>query len=199
MRKRLIEDDGFRNISLSLALTLTLLVISGGLCQTAARPDKWARRVPSSELKNWYQIDGDVYRSEQPNRKGFQEIRDHGIKTVVNLRSMHSDDSKAKGLGLVLVRVPMTAAGFEETDIVSALKAIKEAPKPVLFHCQHGADRAGVVAAMYRVVFQGWTKDEAIAELMEGGFGFHKQYRNIPEFIRNADIDKIESLLGFSK
>jgi hypothetical protein len=44
---------------------------------------------------------------------------------------------------------------------------------------------------MYRVVFLGWSKDEAIDELMNGGYGYHSLYTNIPEFIREADIDKI--------
>jgi tyrosine-protein phosphatase SIW14 len=141
-------------------------------------------------------LDEDVYRSEQPNRKGFEEIRDHGIRTVLNLRSSHSDDQAAAGFGLNLVRVPMRAGRFSEDDIVAALKAIKDSPKPVLIHCQHGADRAGVVSAMFRIVFQGWSKDEAIAELLGGGFGFHVQYKNIPKFIRDVDVDGIKKKLG---
>lgn len=160
------------------------------------RPAAWAERVPSKHLTNWYKLDDDVYRSEQPNRRGFGEVRDRGIKTVLNLRSAHADDAKAEGLGLVLVRVPMTAGGFTEADVVAALGAIQSALKPVLIHCQQGADRAGVVSAMYRIVFQGWTKEEAIAELRGGGFSFHRQYTNIPRFIREADIEKVKRELG---
>ena len=188
-----------RSRGIARAGLISFLVLSASLCQKAPRieprPGTWAEQVPSQALKNWYKLDDDVYRSEQPNRKGFEEIRDQGIKTVLNLRSSHSDDKKAEGLGLILVRVPMRAGGFSEDDIVSALKAIKSSPKPVLIHCQHGADRAGVVSAMYRIVFQGWSKEDALAELLGGGFGFHTQYKNIPEFIREVDVDMLRKKL----
>jgi protein tyrosine phosphatase (PTP) superfamily phosphohydrolase (DUF442 family) len=184
------------------AVLIAAIVLSAGSFQTAppdpSRSAAWAQRVPSQYLKNWHTLGGDVYRSEQPGRKGFIEIRDRGIKTVLNLRSRHKDDAKAEGLGLILVRVPMTAGGFSEADLVAALKAIRNAAKPVLIHCRHGADRSGVVSAMYRVVFQGWSKKEAIAELRDGGFRFHRRYKNIPAFIREADVDKIKRELGLA-
>ena len=57
---------------------------------------------------------------------------------------------------------------------------------PLLVHCQHGADRTGTMCAMYRIVKQGWSADEAIKELEEGGYGFHSMWINIPRFIRKA-------------
>ncbi len=44
---------------------------------------------------------------------------------------------------------------------------------------------------MYRIVFQGWSKDAGIDELMHGGYGYHSLYKNVPEFIRQADIEVI--------
>jgi protein tyrosine phosphatase (PTP) superfamily phosphohydrolase (DUF442 family) len=179
---------------------LSFLVLASCFCRTSPpvvqRPAAWAQPVPSKALDNWYKLDEDVYRSEQPNREGFVEIRDHGIKSVLNLRGHHSDEDAAAGLGLVLINVPMSAGGFTEADIVAALKAIESAPKPVVLHCQHGSDRAGVVSAMYRIVFQGWSKEDALAELLGGGFGFHLQYDNIPRFIREVDIGRIKTEMG---
>nr|WP_246217361.1 tyrosine-protein phosphatase [Paraburkholderia panacisoli] len=39
----------------------------------------------------------------------------------------------------------------------------------LLIHCQHGADRTGFVSALYRVLFQSWTKQQAEDELLYGG------------------------------
>lgn len=175
-----------------LAAPFVFAALGGGRSSAQTpRPDHWARPVPSDSLKNWYQLDEDVYRSEQPTRRGFVEIRDRGIRTIVNLRNRHSDAKLAEGLGFHLVEVPMAAPFLKTRHLVAALKAIREAPKPVLFHCQQGADRAGAVAAMYRIVFQGWTKEAALEELKKGGFGFHWYYWNIPRLIRRADVDKI--------
>lgn len=181
--------------TLALALLLPLIVLGGCRSKAGPRRASWAQPLPSATLTNWYQVDAGVYRSEQPTRKGFEEIRAKGIKTIINLRDHHSDGTLVWGLGFELAEVPMTAWHFSEDDIVKALKAIQAAPKPVLVHCQWGADRVGVVMAMYRIVFQGWTKDEALAEMKEGGFGFHPYYFNIPVFIKRADIAKIKDRL----
>jgi hypothetical protein len=69
---------------------------------------------------------------------------------------------------------------------------------PVLVHCQHGADRTGTMCAIYRVAVQGWTKEEAIREMAEGGFGFHRACSNLATWINAVDIDKIKRKAGIS-
>jgi len=180
----------------ALGLILPVLILVGSASKARPRPATWAQRVPSSTLENWYQLDADVYRSEQPSRKGFEEIRAKGIKTIIDLRDKHSDAPLVEGLGFELVYVPMTAGGFSGADIVKALRAILSATKPVLVHCQYGADRTGVVMAMYRIVVQGWTKMEALAEMKRGGYGFHGLwYPNIPEFIENVNVAEFKERL----
>jgi hypothetical protein len=49
------------------------------------------------------------------------------------------------------------------------------------------------MCAVYRISVQGWTKERAIAEMTEGGFGFHAGFRNLAEFIRNLDIEKVKA------
>ena len=44
---------------------------------------------------------------------------------------------------------------------------------PFFVHCQHGSDRTGVCIAAYRIVVQGWTKQDAIREMTGGNYGFH--------------------------
>jgi protein tyrosine phosphatase (PTP) superfamily phosphohydrolase (DUF442 family) len=49
---------------------------------------------------NFAQISPVLYRGAQPTAEGFKELKKMGIKTVVNLRSMHTDRRKIKGCGL---------------------------------------------------------------------------------------------------
>jgi len=42
---------------------------------------------------------------------------------------------------------------------------------PVLFHCKAGLHRTGLLAAVYRMEYQGWTHFEAYRELKAHGFG----------------------------
>ena len=70
---------------------------------------------------------------------------------------------------------------------------------PVLVHCQHGADRTGSMIAVYRVIVQGWSKDDAIREMKEGGYGFHRIWGNLPEWIENLDIDGVRREVGIEQ
>lgn len=192
-----------RKIATASGIALVAFLVAGGgvLAGHAAvgqnaRPDAWAQPVASAALGNLYKVDDGLYRSRQPDRQGFEEARRKGIRTVINLRSSHTDAKLVDGLGLKLIEIPMNAWDLDEGRILAALRAIQTSPKPVLIHCEHGADRAGVVSAAYRVVVQGWSKDEAVAELKKGGFGFHRIYLNIPAFIKNLDVAKFRARLA---
>jgi protein tyrosine/serine phosphatase len=41
----------------------------------------------------------------------------------------------------------------------------------VLIHCKAGLHRTGVLSAVYRMEYQGWTRAQAYAELKAHGFG----------------------------
>ncbi len=155
------------------------------------RPETWASPVPSERIRNFYRLDDRVYRSEQPDKKGFEELKAIGIKSVLSLREFHSDDD-GKDSGLSLYHVRMEAGDITIEQTIEALRIIRNAEGPILIHCWHGSDRTGLVSALYRIVFQGWPREDAIDELMHGGYGYHAMYKNIPEFIRQVDIEKMK-------
>jgi protein tyrosine/serine phosphatase len=163
---------------------------SAASATVAGRPEAWATPVSSEHLKNFYKIDDRLYRSAQPDKKGFQELKTLGIRNVLSFRDYHSDE-EGKDLGLNLYRVKMEAGNVKAEKVIEALRIIRNSEGPVLIHCWHGSDRTGLIGAMYRIVFLGWSKDEAIDELMHGGYGYHSLYKNIPEFVRQADIEEI--------
>lgn len=173
--------------SLFLILIFTFLILT----LFAQEPKVEKIILENSKLENLYRIDKNVYRSEQPNSKYFKELEKIGIKEVLNLRKYYSDKSKTKHTIIKAQHIRIKASEINENDIIEALKIIKNSEGSVLFHCYFGADRTGAVAAMYRIVFQGWTKQEAIDEMVNGGFGFHEKYDNIIELINNADIENI--------
>jgi len=173
------------------AVPFVALWVSTLSAEPQSRPKNWAQPISCAAIKKFYRIDEKVYRSAQPDREGFEALRKQGIRNILNLRDHHSDDSKARGMGLNLYRVEMGARKIKTEDVVAALRIIKKSEGPVVVHCWHGSDRTGAVIAMYRVVFQNWPKEAALEELMNGGYGYHSIYKNIPEFIRAVDIDDI--------
>jgi len=182
-----------RKTLLLFAVLFAIGLVNPSIAQTVNRPGKWAASVPSKYLTNLFRVSDDVYRSEQPNHDAFVELSGMGVKSVLNLRTTEKDDEIIGGINIKPYLVSMDAGDFTDKDVIDALNAIANAPKPILIHCRHGSDRTGVVVAMYRIIFQNWTKEEALDELMNGGYGFHTYYKNIPEYIKNVNVESIRS------
>jgi len=173
------------------ALTCVLCFCFSGLfSQTSVKIDNF-------ELNNLFQIDKGVFRSAQPSKLDFANLEKLAITEVLNLRRWHSDKQEAKNTGITLYHVAMRAGNIKEKDVIQALKIIKNRKGNILIHCKHGADRTGLIVAMYRIVFQNFTKEMAVKEMTQGGFGFHKVYTNIIiDFIMQADIENIKKQIN---
>jgi protein tyrosine/serine phosphatase len=176
---------------------IVFIIASVLLCSAlnaADRNPRWAEPVAMRGVPNLHRVTDDLYRGAQPTREGFRNLEAMGIRTVINLRSFHGDDTR--GTSLKYFRVGMKAWEPEADELIRALRILSDpGGAPYFVHCQHGADRTGMVTAVYRMVFQSWSKDEAIEEMTEGGYGFHPIWREIPEFLRGLDIEKIKRAL----
>lgn len=158
----------------------------------AERPEKWAQPVKGTAVKNLNRITPQLWRSAQPDAAGMRELERLGVKTVIDLRDFNDDRKEARGTKLRLQRVNMDAWHIEDEDIVRVLALLRRKENgPFLIHCQHGSDRTGVACAMFRLVEQRWSREEAIRELTDGGYGFHSLWKNIPRYLRKVDIGKI--------
>lgn len=158
----------------------------------AERPAKWAQPVETTAVKNLHRLSPHLYRSAQPDAAGMRELEKHGVKTVINLRDFNEDDKEARGTKLRLRNVDMNAWRIKDEEVAQVLALLrKKKDGPFLIHCQHGADRTGVACAMFRLVEQGWSREDAIRELTAGGFGFHTIWKNIPRYLEKVDIEKI--------
>ncbi|HVC56404.1 MAG TPA: dual specificity protein phosphatase family protein [Stellaceae bacterium] len=117
---------------------------------------------------------GVLYRSAQLSDAQMQTfVHQYGIKSVLNLRGANPgspwyDDEVAESrkLGLVHYDYSLSAKRFVTRPQIAAIVAIlRRAPKPLLIHCMSGADRSGLVAALYRYVIAGASADAADQQL----------------------------------
>jgi hypothetical protein len=49
---------------------------------------------------------------------------------------------------------------------------------------------------MYRVVICGWTKEDAIKEMKEGGFHFNRDWQNLVNYVNKADVEALKKRAG---
>ncbi|WP_054006060.1 fused DSP-PTPase phosphatase/NAD kinase-like protein [Cypionkella psychrotolerans] len=167
--------------------------------KTTARD--WAEPVDLAGAPNLYRVTPLIYRSAQPSAEGFRNLAKIGVKTVINLRRKVDDSPLAQGTGLALIHIKITTRHVTDENgakIVLALRALRDAQStdPVLLHCTHGADRTGMIIALWRMLYQGWSRAEALDELQQGGFGFHAVWINIPQYLRHVDLNDLKARIA---
>jgi len=162
-----------------------------------ARPANWAKPISAPGINNFFQVTTNLYRGAQPTAEGMRQLKAMGIKTVINLRAHHSDKDEVVGTGLKSVRFESEPWDADHKDVVRFLRVMADTNNlPAFVHCQRGADRTGLMCAMYRICVCGWTKTESIEEMKKGGFGFNPTWHNLVRFIEKADVDKFRREAG---
>lgn len=184
---------------LSFSLVIGLLVG----CETRVVSDipknteNWA--VAVEKESNLYRLDRLFLRSEQLLPKDYVLLNQQGVKTIINLRFFdRNDDEKAFGTtDLTLINTPLMSWAITPKDVAKVLWQVEQAQQrgAVLVHCYHGADRTGLISAVYRIIYQGWSIAEAKREMIEGPYGFHAIWRNIENFLTEQNIQEVREAL----
>lgn len=180
------------------ALCLTLMAafaLPQAQADEAARPAQWAQ--PIAAQYNLYQMSPTLYRSALPDSEAQALLDKLKIGTVINFLK-EPDDTWLKTPGVVQVQLPYRTNHVDDADVLTALRAIQSAQArgPVLMHCKHGSDRTGLMSAMYRVVVEGWSKEDALKEMTQGGFGESSHRKDGAAYLMKADIPKLRAALS---
>lgn len=186
------------------ALTAPLLAVVIAFTALASepappRPPSWAQELAVAGVPNLHKVTETLYRSAQPTAEGMRNLKELGIVTIVNLRSFHWDRDEIGSTGLASEHIYMKAWHPERKEVVRFLQVVTDPKRtPALVHCQKGADRTGTMIAIYRIAVQGWTKEDAIREMRQGGFGYNEIWLNLPRWIEELDIEAIRQEAGLS-
>lgn len=162
----------------------------------AVQSERWA--TPVKHDANLYRIDDKLYRSEQPVAEDGEAIVKLGIQSVINLRFFdRNDDDHLKAYSLTLLNRPLLSWSIKPKEIAEILYLIEKQQQngAVLIHCYHGADRTGLIAGMYRIIYQGWPVEEAKAEMQHGPYGYHSIWKNIAKLFTEEKVKQVKTHL----
>jgi protein tyrosine/serine phosphatase len=175
-------------------VALALCAAQAGIAVAAGRPAEWAEPVALDGVPNLHRVSPTLYRSAQPTAAGMRNLERLGVRTVINLRAFHTDRDEINGTELLNPQLRIYTWSVQDRHVIEVLRILRETEGgPFAIHCQHGADRTGLMTAMYRIVEQGWTKEAAIREMVEGGYGYHAIWRNIVRYVEEADVARIRA------
>lgn len=151
---------------------------------------------------NLYQVADNVYRSSQPRLQRQWQLQQLGIRTLINLRFFDPDDDAktARQLGIRVVNVPLLTWHVRPEQLARAVWEMDQARTRggVLVHCYHGADRTGLVIAMWRMLRQGWTPEQAREEMLHGPFGYHSMWQrhsNMEHYFTETGLGQVRQAL----
>jgi protein tyrosine phosphatase (PTP) superfamily phosphohydrolase (DUF442 family) len=141
-------------------------------------------------VPNFGRVTETLYRGGQPTEKGFQELRGLGIEIVVNFRDepteITAERREVELLGLRYVSLPWNSWHRPQSRLVADFLALMRANagRKIFVHCHRGADRTGVMVALFRIALQNWTPEQAIAEMQ--AFHFHRfLFPHLKSYVRN--------------
>lgn len=124
-------------------------------------------------FRNLHQISDEMWRSNQPSPRQIEDhVRERGIKTIINLRGestkgyylLEKEACEAFGVDLVDFQVfsrdtPTREKIFGARDLFNTIRY------PALMHCKSGADRAGLMSVLYRLLREEVPFEEAVEQL----------------------------------
>jgi protein tyrosine phosphatase (PTP) superfamily phosphohydrolase (DUF442 family) len=185
----------------AFGLTLATLIV--------AIPVVYYRAVYNHDRRLREVKPGVLYRSGCLTVEGFKKAAAQlGIKTIINLQdewpdpavrnsyfdtSTTSEIQLCKELGVHYIYIPpdllsRRRATTERPEAIEQFLAVMDNPQnyPVLIHCKAGLHRTGVMVAVFRMEYQGWSPLAALQEVKDNGFG---------EWVSGADNDYIEQYI----
>lgn len=121
---------------------------------------------------NRYKVAEQLERQNHPTPWGVASAAKRGIKTIINLRgdnelgsTVLSKKAAARhGIKVVDLRTASRSLPSKQL-IIDAKKIFDEVEYPALLHCKSGADRAGLMSALFLMLHEGRPVEEAKQQL----------------------------------
>ncbi|MBK9769302.1 MAG: dual specificity protein phosphatase family protein [Candidatus Obscuribacter sp.] len=156
------------------------------LSQTVSAQPLSAVDAPKPELKNqakadlpnFHQVHPYLYRGGEPTSQGLKELKEKGIKTIIDLRAetpmSRQERNEAKTLGLDYINLPMSDKAPTDKQVktfIDTTRLARDNSAPVFVHCAHGSDRTGCLIGIWRVTEDNYSYDQAYKEMRKYWFG----------------------------
>lgn len=199
----------FFEISNFMKNKLIILCVFVGSCalaftSLAQEGDQGFQTTSSRDIRNWGVVEaGQVFRSGQPVKDQLLEAsKTHGIKSVLILHNSMREDvthelELAEQNQIQALHLPISDHEMlSDENLFKIIAFLKEAPKPVLIHCRAGADRTGLVSAIYRNLFMNQDLAKAKSEMLTLKWG-HLSFggtKAMDNYLLNEYPTKVEAL-----
>lgn len=130
------------------------------------------------QIRNFGIVTPALFRGGQPTGADIANLAGCGVQTVVSLRwgnsTILAEQAAVERAGMQFISIPLNCWTLPDSAVLSRFFEIADnsANHPVFLHCLHGADRTGMLVAIYRMKKMGWSFKAAYKEMKD--FGYHR-------------------------
>ncbi len=140
------------------------------------------------------QVSSGLYRGSAQLGKGYAQLQQQGIRSVVNLRSESDAERPIVGqAGLHYLHLPILDNGSPTREQIVEYLRFVTAPesRPAYVHCTMGKGRTGLMVALYRLAVDGWSYDAALKEAHQMGLRMPNQKETLRRFASDLASGKV--------
>ena len=148
---------------------------------------------------NAHWLGPDLVRTNQPSPEQLSYWQRRGVRTVINLRGQRDEayywlekDACAR-LGLTLIDAPLDSRDPPDRDRIDRARDLfRTIEYPALIHCKSGADRAGMMAVLYRHFHLGEPISAAMTELGKRTLHSREGLTGVLDYTLEKYVDEVE-------
>lgn len=162
-----------RSRTRGMAALLALALASPAFAQTAVR----AITPYSITITNFAKVNDRYFRGGQPMGEHYADLAAIGVRTIINLTNDSDGVAEEKSLaeqhGMRYVSIPMSTRRAPTEAEIAKFMSIVDQPNggAVYVHCVGGRHRTGVMTAVYRMIKDGLSADQAFKEMKQHNYG----------------------------
>ncbi|MHC5031323.1 MAG: hypothetical protein ACYTGU_10745 [Planctomycetota bacterium] len=156
----------------------------------AAGKPALAKEAPeeSPGLHNVFHLSEHVISGSEPHGdEAFARLSAMGVKTILSVDGKVPDKAAAARHGMRYVHVPIHYSGISEDELVRIAKTFREVEGPFFVHCFHGKHRGPAAAAVGRLVLDGATRAQALAEMRQW-CGTSSKYEGLYQTVASGEM-----------
>ena len=162
------------------ALSLSTSVPAQDPCAYEFPLDSNPTPITPQDICNFHQVDRNLYRGGRPRASAFPKLIELGIRTIISLEELESAEKEKATIGemnqalapekqIDFASFPISPAETDETGVSherlkELFQKIRGAQRPIFLHCYHGKDRTGAIVALYRMLMNQKSPQEAYEE-----------------------------------
>ena len=165
-------------------VVIVLAIGAGALAKTHSDP-----AFANIKIRNFGKMDDRFYRGAQPKQEDFADLKNLGVKTVIDLQDSPTSFEKRAVEVLVMryVNIPMSDSSYPKQESIDAfLKLVNDPSTGVMYvHCAGGRHRTGVMGAVYRFNVNHWSYDQAYAEMKDYDFYTRFGHGDLKTFVED--------------